>query len=127
VDGERTFTMKTRALSLDPGVVSFDDCKRTEPQTTASFGQLSDEKLWGGLAMVLREKGGERLQRGWALYSRAWLGRQARVCEGGLGSDGGGSCRAQDGLARTTTPSDKRAWLVSGSVQLGGVPLRCSG
>jgi hypothetical protein len=59
-------------------------------------------------------------------YRRAWLGIGARVwarCE----SDGGGGSCAQAGLTRTKTPSDKRAQLVSGSAQRGGVPLRSAG
>jgi hypothetical protein len=55
-------------------------------------------RIVGRSGDVLREKGEERLRRGWALYSRAWLGWQARVCEGGgLRSDGGDARHARGG------------------------------
>jgi hypothetical protein len=55
---------------------------------TVSFVVISDEKMWGGLATVLREKGGERLRRRWALYSWSRLGEGARFLSSTAESDG---------------------------------------
>jgi hypothetical protein len=55
---------------------------------TVSFGVISNEKLWGGMETVLREKGGERLRQRWALYSRSRLGEGARFSSSTAESDG---------------------------------------